>query len=214
LILADIDWVSVAGVATAVGTLVLAVATFGATRSANRAARIAEESLLAGLRPALVPARPEDPADEVAWGDGHTIDLPGGAAWAEESEDNVYLALGLRNVGAGLAVLRGYRIVPGRPVASAPHGEEEDFRRQQLDLYVPVGDTGTWLASLRNPEDRLRPVLREVVHAADEIGLELLYTDHRGSQPTITRFALRPGEGPQRRPRVMRHWTSVPFGLG
>jgi len=69
LTFAEIEWSTIAEVGTAVGTLVLAVATFLATRSANRAARIAEESLLAGLRPALVPSRPEDPDEEVVWGD-------------------------------------------------------------------------------------------------------------------------------------------------
>lgn len=213
MILLAVDWVSIAGVATAAGTLVLAVATFGATRSANRAARIAEESLLAGLRPALVPSRPEDPPEEVSWGDEHTISLPGGSAWMEEFDGNVYMALGLRNVGAGLAVLRGYRVEPGRPDASAPHGEADDFRRQQLDLYVPAGDASYWQASLRDADDELLPPLRAAVASGEILGLELLYTDHRGSQPTITRFALRPGEAAQRRPRVMRHWTAVAFDL-
>jgi hypothetical protein len=214
LIFAEVDWVTIAGIATAVGTLVLAVATFGATRSANRAARIAEESLLAGLRPALVPSRAEDPAEDVVWGDDHTITLAGGAGWVEEAGGNVYLALALRNVGAGLAVLRGYHVVPGRPDASSPHAEQDAFRGQQLDLYVPAGDAGYWQASLRNPDDPLLPALRQAVEANDIVALELLYTDHRGSQPTITRFALRAGEGPRRTPRVMRHWSSVAFDLG
>ena len=47
------------------GTLVLAVATFSAVRSANAAARTAERSLQVGLRPLLMPARPEDPAEKV-----------------------------------------------------------------------------------------------------------------------------------------------------
>ena len=51
------DWASIASLATAAGTLVLAVATFAAVRSANRAARAAEQSLLVGLRPLLVPSR-------------------------------------------------------------------------------------------------------------------------------------------------------------
>jgi hypothetical protein len=214
LTFAEIEWSTIAEIGTAVGTLVLAVATFLATRSANRAARIAEESLLAGLRPALVPSRPEDPDEDVVWGDEHAITLPGGAAWVEEADGNVYLALALRNVGAGLAVLRGYHLAAERPNASSPHAEQDDYRRQQLDLYVPAGDASYWQASLRNPDDPLRAALRQAVEADDVVSLELLYTDHRGSQPTITRFALRPGEGPRRAPRVMRHWSSVDFDLG
>ena len=44
------DWVTISSLATAGGTLVLAVATFSSVRSANRSARVAERSLLAGLR--------------------------------------------------------------------------------------------------------------------------------------------------------------------
>ncbi len=45
------DWVTISSLATAGGTLVLAVATFSSVRSANRSARTAERSLLAGVRP-------------------------------------------------------------------------------------------------------------------------------------------------------------------
>jgi hypothetical protein len=213
LIFAEVDWVAIAGVATAVGTLVLAVATFGATRSANRAARIAEESLLAGLRPTLVPSRPEDPTEEIVWGDDHGISLPGGGGWLEVAGGNVYMACNVRNVGAGLAVLRGYRLILERPNASAPHGDPDQFRRQQLDLYVSDGDVGYWQASIRDRDDPLLPALRAAIERGGDLGLELLYTDHRGGQPTITRFGMRPGDGPLRRPRVMRHWTQVGFDL-
>ncbi len=56
------DWVTISSLATAGGTLVLAVATFSSVRSANRSARIAEQSLLLGLRPILIPSRDEDPS--------------------------------------------------------------------------------------------------------------------------------------------------------
>ena len=39
------DWVTIASLATAGGTLVLAVATFSSVRSGNRTARAAERSL-------------------------------------------------------------------------------------------------------------------------------------------------------------------------
>jgi len=43
-VIATTDWATVATFATAIGTLVLAVATFAAVRSSNRSARIAEEA--------------------------------------------------------------------------------------------------------------------------------------------------------------------------
>jgi hypothetical protein len=59
------DWNTVSSLATGGGTLVLALATFASVRSANRAARAAERSLLAGLRPLLVPSRLEDSEQKV-----------------------------------------------------------------------------------------------------------------------------------------------------
>jgi hypothetical protein len=47
------DWSTVAPLATALGTLVLALATFVAVRAANRAARVAEYSMQIGIRPLL-----------------------------------------------------------------------------------------------------------------------------------------------------------------
>jgi hypothetical protein len=61
------DWATISSLATAGGTLVLAVATFGSVRSANRAARAAEESLLDGLRPLLVNSRIQDPPEKISF---------------------------------------------------------------------------------------------------------------------------------------------------
>ena len=64
------DWVTISSLATAGGTLVLAGATFASVRSANRAARVAERSLLAGLQPLLTTSHLEDTAQKVQFVDG------------------------------------------------------------------------------------------------------------------------------------------------
>ena len=66
-----IDWATIASFATAVGTLVLAVATFAAVRSLNRSARIAEAAFQVNLRPVLVTSRLEDPMQKIRWVDDH-----------------------------------------------------------------------------------------------------------------------------------------------
>jgi len=43
--LASVNWVTISSLATAAGTMILAVATFASVRSANNAARVAERSL-------------------------------------------------------------------------------------------------------------------------------------------------------------------------
>ena len=52
--MSETDWATVASLATALDTLILAVAAFSAVRSANLMARVAQQSLLVGLRPVLM----------------------------------------------------------------------------------------------------------------------------------------------------------------
>src|SRR3954449_6979920 len=97
------DWATIASLATAGGTLVLALATFAAVRSSNRAARATERALLAGIRPVLVPSRLEDPSEKVGFMDDKWFKVPGGRAIAEVSDEAIYLVMALRNMGTGIA---------------------------------------------------------------------------------------------------------------
>src|SRR4051794_27553412 len=108
------DWTTISALATAGGTLVLAAATFYSVRSANRAARTAERSLLAGIRPVLVTSRLQDPPEKVGFIDNRWFKVDGGRAIAElsEDEDVVYLVIALRNVGSGMAVLDRWDFSP------------------------------------------------------------------------------------------------------
>ena len=72
------DASTIASLATAGGTLILAIATFSSTRSANRAARISEQALKVGLRPVLFNARPQDPPQKVGFADNHWLLLRDG----------------------------------------------------------------------------------------------------------------------------------------
>src|SRR5271154_3639797 len=116
--MADTD--TIASLATAGGTLVLALATFSSTRSANRSARVTEQSLKVGLRPVLFNARPQDPPQKVGFQDDHWLLLHDGLAAAQEAEGKLYLAIPLRNVAPGLAVLHGWRLWPERVTADTP----------------------------------------------------------------------------------------------
>jgi hypothetical protein len=190
------DWATVADLATAMGTLVLAVATFSAIRSANRSARVAERALLIGLRPLLMPTRREDATLKVNFGDGKWVHLPGGGAAAEvgggdgtmgPSDGVVYLALPLRNAGSGIGVMLGWIFYPEwhRGEEHAPIG---DFTRNTRDLYVPPGDTGFWQGALRDPSEPDYPAARKAIESRQPWTVDLLYSDHEGVQLLITRF--------------------------
>src|SRR3954452_18311601 len=145
------DWVTISSLATAGGTLVLAGATFASVRSANRAARVAEQSMLVGLRPLLVPTRMTDEQQKIGFMDRWVV-APGGGGIAEVTDDVIYLAFGVRNAGAGIAVLHGWYLYtglehPGVPTSRAPLDE---FHMLTRDLYIPPQDVGFWQGALRD----------------------------------------------------------------
>lgn len=198
------DWVTISSLATAGGTMVLAIATFASVRSANQSARVAERSLLAGLRPVLVPSRAEDPPERVTFYDrGFTVD--GGGAHFDEVDGRFYMAIPLRNVGAGLAVLHGWHVGPRREL-SRDHADPESFRLLQRDLYVAPGDTGYWQGAIRDPDDELRPTLAQAMAEGNGIVVEVMYGDHEGGQRTISRFGLLAAEDGGWNCTVLRHW--------
>jgi hypothetical protein len=207
------DTGTIASIATAGGTLVLALATFSSTRSANRAARVTEQALKVGLRPVLFNARPQDPPQKVGYGDDHWLVLRDGLAAVQHSADNVYLAIPLRNVASGLAVLHGWRLSTERASANTPPPAIDAFRRLTRDLYVPAGDISFWQAAIRDRSDPQYELLREAVLAPSAIFIDVLYGDHEGGQRTITRFYLTPrAQAGDEEPwlwvcATVRHWN-------
>ncbi len=200
------DWSTAASLATALGTLVLALATFVAVRAANRAARIAEYSMQIGIRPLLIPSRLEDPVQKVMWPDEHWMELPGARASVEEANGDILMAMSIRNSGSGIAVLQGWQLVSAELRDPTPHTAPEAFRRQLRDLYIAGSDIGYWQGALRDHDDPEYPALIEAVHARRLFAVELLYSDHEGGQRAITRFALAPAGESAWMCTMVRHW--------
>ena len=203
------DVATYAELGTAAGTLVLAVATFGAVRSSNRAARVAERSLLIGLRPILIPSREgTDPAETVGFGGGHQVfHVPAGSAVAEEREGQMFFVIPVRNVGAGVAILHGWAFVEPDRRFDRERPDLDDFRPQNRDLYIPPSDTGFWQAAIRDRDDALLPIVREALASEDaDLAFDVLYGDHEGGQRFITRFAVFRREG-EWTASAGRHWN-------
>ena len=184
------DWATVAEVGTAAGTMILAVATFGATRTANRAARTAERAFEARLRPVLVQSRREDPVEKVMWVDRHWSRVPGGQAWVEVTPDVIYLAMSVRNVGAGMAVIHGWHAVSHLEMSIEDHSPVDSFRSQTRDLYVPPSDSSFWQGAFRENDTDERAEFGAVIQRNEPFTVELLYGDLEGGQRTISRFSL------------------------
>jgi hypothetical protein len=213
-----------AALATALGTLVLAGATFSSVRSSSRMARLAERALLAAQRPVLAPSGPDDPAAQVQFADGQVFVLAAGRPITERSGGTIYLAVSLCNLGAGIAVLRAYHLQSesARNVVEDPQGAARHrrgdtppnvslFARQQRDLLISTGRVGFWQAALRDPESSLHATTVEALDTAGRITVDVLYGDHEGGQPTITRLVLLPDEGGAWRCDATHHWNLGPI---
>jgi hypothetical protein len=202
------DWPTIASLATAGGTLVLAGATFASVRSANRAARTAERSLLAGLRPLFLNSRLQDDEQKIWWQDQHVNRLGGSRAIAEEADGVIYLLASLRNAGAGIGVVHGWIVYPEWRPGDQQHADLARFRRQNRDLYIAPGDVGFWQGAIREMGDPDRPALLDVIRRHERLTLDLLYGDYEGGQRTITRFSFTPiGDGFEYLCGVGRHWN-------
>ena len=193
----EIDWASWG---TAVGTLVLAVATFASVRSGNRAGRNAERALQAGLRPVLFASRPHETIQKVRSGDGHWAALPPGRAVVEEEGGVIYMAMSLQNVGTGIAVILGWRVDAGHiinPNASVEEMQAETqlvrpdpstFRPQTRDLYSPPHDLSFWQAAIRTPSDPDRTRIQAAIAGPDPLLIDLLYGDQEAGNERSAAF--------------------------
>lgn len=201
------DWVVVSSIVTAAATLVLALATFASVRSANRAARVAETSLLAGLRPLLMPSRPDDAAVKVGFSDDKWFLAPGSGGVAEVGDGAIYLAIAVRNVGSGIAVLHGWTFHPEPALGATGHPPLEDFRRLTRDLYIAPGEVGFWQGAFRDAADPAFAAARSAIEERRRLAVDVLYGDHELGQRSITRFALTPRDDGRWIASVGRHWN-------
>src|SRR3954447_6769583 len=170
------DWVTISSLATAGGTLVLAAATFASVKSANRAARVAEISVLANLRPLLMPSRLDDVDQKVGFMDDKWFLLAGGNGAAEAADDAVYFAMSLRNVGSGTAVLHGWWLSDPPTGGSEPPPLDEMIRLNR-DLFVPADGVGFWQGAFRDPSSPDFAVARRLVEQRERFAVAVMYGD-------------------------------------
>jgi hypothetical protein len=199
-------WVTISALATAGGTLVLALATFASVRSANRAARVAERTLLAGLRPLLVPSRLDDQLQKVSFVDDKFLRVEGGRAAFETGPEAILMAISVRNAGAGVAVLHGWRFYPER-ITTGNRPELDSFTRLTRDIYVPARDLGFWQGTFRDPTAPEFAEARIAIDASRPLTVDVLYGDHEGGQRTITRFGLLPHSDGVWFAAAARYWS-------
>jgi hypothetical protein len=135
------------------------------------------------------------------------VHVPGGRAIAEATDDTIYLAIALKNVGNGLAVLDSWDLHIDRQRGASDHGPPERFRRLGRDIYVPAGDLGFWQGTFRDADDPLFAATAEAIAEPLVLQIDILYRDHEGGQRMISRFSLVPNHDGQWIASVSRHWN-------
>ena len=183
----------------------LAAATFSSVRSSSRSARSTERALMAGLLPVLVPSHMQDPPERIRFADDHWVEPSGGHAVLEAGPSAIYLAMTLRNVGRGLAVLDRWDYVPEDAVWGG-YRDPAVFRRLTRDIYVPAGDLGFWQGAFRDPDEPQFAEVRAAVARRRLVAVDLLYANNEGGQRTISRFAITPEGDDAWVVTVARHW--------
>lgn len=197
------DWVAISSLATAGGTLALAATTFLSTRSANQAARIAELSLLAGLRPLIVESLETDPIQRVNFVDQRGVVTPGGGAAVQVIEDRIYVVLSLRNVGPGIGVLYGGRLYAERRGLQAD-ADLESFTMLSRDIYIPPGKIGFWQVAYRDTENAEYDAMLQAIESG-EFMADVLYGDYEGGQRVVSRYSVLREDDGEWRLSTVRH---------
>jgi hypothetical protein len=205
------QWATISALATAAGTMVLAVATFASVRSGNRAARTAERQFAEGLRPLLFPSHLEDADQKMRWGDDHWAVVSGGGAILESADGEVYLAISLRNVGSGFGVIHSWHTeeVPEFGAATMARPSLDGFHPQSRDLFIPPGEVGYWQGAIRQGRDPAQPWVNDAIDDRHGLLVDVLYSDFEGGQRTVSRFLVLP-RGDERTDwlsTVVRHWN-------
>ena len=99
-----------------------------------------------------------------------------------------YLAMSLRNVGAGMAVIHGWHADAELHVGLDDHAPVEQFRPQQRDLYVPPNDSSFWQGAFRENDPDERAAFGDLIGRQEPFTIELLYGDLEGGQRTVSRL--------------------------
>ncbi len=95
------------------------------------------------MRPLLVHSLEHDPVRKVEWMDRRRVDLAGGQAVFEQEGGVIYLAMGLRNEGAGIALLHGWHLVQDPTLVDGRHADATKFRSLLPICFYRLAVRGT-----------------------------------------------------------------------
>ena len=165
-------------------------------------------------RPVLILTRGSyDPEQKIMFFRGQRMGAGRWEAVPPSSISNgvVYLAVSLRNVGAGIGVLPGW-CRDARSQLNKVDGARSPRRVRLPDaaarsVHPRRVTSGLWQGALRDADDPSHGPIAQAIAARETMrALELLYSDQVGGQRTISRFGLMPVGDDGWIAAVNRHW--------
>jgi hypothetical protein len=134
--------------------------------------------------------------------------VPGGRGVAAVGENAIYLAISVRNVGTGIAVLDGWRLYRRREIEGSRSAPDlSSFVRLTRDIYIPVSEVGFWQGTFRHPERSDFAAAKEAIENRDPLSVDNLYSDYEGGQRMVSRFLLAPLPDGGWIASVGQHWN-------
>jgi hypothetical protein len=154
-----------------------------------------------------LPSRVDDPPQKVGFSDDKWFLVPGGGAAVEDAGDVIYLAIAVRNVGTGIAVLHGWYLLAERLSGTYSHAPLDEFRRSTRDLYIAPGEVGFWQGVFRDPADPGFATARAAIAEDGRLGIEVLYGDPELGQRSVTLFSVTRRDESRWIATVARQWS-------
>lgn len=143
--------------------------------------------------------------EKIHFADGKWVDVVGGGGVAEVTDDAIYFAIALRNLGNGIGVLHGWRLFVGQLGDDEISRDPGDFRRLRRDIYIPGGYLGFWQGAFREPSSAEFIEAKASIEAREPLTIDVLYGDLEGGQRMVTRFLMLPVDGDGWSAEASRH---------
>jgi hypothetical protein len=125
---------------------------------------------------------------------------------AEVTDEAVYLAMALKNVGSGLAVLDRSDLHIDRQRGDQTPRDPDDFTASgAISTSRPgTSDSGREPSGTDDPQFA---VARDAITGSRHLTIDLLYGEHEGGQRMSSRFTMIPDHSGQWITSVGRHWN-------
>lgn len=120
----------------------------------------------------------------------------------------VYLAVSIRNVGSGVAVLHGWHVQAGLQTQRS-HPPLEEFTTQNLDIYVAPDGNGLWLSALRDPAPGLITAPQCWLFSARWLRLSDMTENNAAREVCIWTYWVRPEAEEGFKALLARHWPTL-----